>query len=297
MQKINRVLSPVRHKKEIWKKISFDEKFELCHHIGRGSYGIVYKIKDKHTNINYAIKIFINHAESNQDADDEVSNMKHIKKCNECYDCNIIELVDFFVNDKNESCIITKLYHGTLYQYISLKKTQKMNYNHYFTAKVIYELAKSLNFLHTKAKLIHTDLKPENIFVELDGDVPKIILADLGSCVKLKKFRDTNVTTRTYRAPEIENDEIWDEKIDIWSLGCIAFELFTGIPLIADTPQINYNNLHKIINNYILLRQNLTDDDNNLNNLIIKMLDLNKSTRLSARDIIYDEYIIKYALI
>ena len=78
-----------------------------------------------------------------------------------------------------------------------------------------------------KNKLIHRDLKPENLFID---DNHKIKIGDFGVSKKLetnRKYAYTSVGTSFYMAPEIIKGEAYNNKVDIWSFGCIIYELFT----------------------------------------------------------------------
>lgn len=91
-------------------------------------------------------------------------------------------------------------------------------------------------------EIIHRDLKPENMF--LSGDQKRVILIDLGSSEDLsqpeirKQKIDDNykrsmhlnfVGTSQYMAPECAQNKGSSKKSDVWSLGCILFQLFTGL--------------------------------------------------------------------
>lgn len=105
------------------------------------------------------------------------------------------------------------------------------------------EILKALVFLESH-KIIHCDLKPENIL--LDEGATSIFGSSTNKC-KLKlvdfgsgSFRGeqvyTYVQSRFYRAPEVilrllPPPNSYTEKVDMWSLGCIVAELFTGEPL------------------------------------------------------------------
>lgn len=107
--------------------------------------------------------------------------------------------------------------------------------------------------LHDKAELVHTDLKPENILLVHSGhtygfgeDISRIPtsthikLIDFGSATFDKQYHTSVVSTRHYRAPEVilgthpgPSKKIaaglgWTYPCDIWSIGCILVELFTG---------------------------------------------------------------------
>jgi serine/threonine protein kinase len=79
-------------------------------------------------------------------------------------------------------------------------------------------------------KLIHCDLKPENILIKSISDV-NIKVIDFGSSCFIHDHLSSYVQSRSYRAPEVIIGCKYDYKIDIWSLGCIIAELYTGIVL------------------------------------------------------------------
>ncbi|XP_063594079.1 probable dual specificity protein kinase madd-3 isoform X3 [Penaeus indicus] len=111
---------------------------------------------------------------------------------------------------------------------------------------ISYQLCYAVKFLHDN-KLTHTDLKPENIlFVDSDYDLtydPKkkrdirtvkrtdIQLIDFGSATFDHEHHSTIVSTRHYRAPEVILELGWQQPCDVWSIGCIMFELYLGITL------------------------------------------------------------------
>jgi len=79
-----------------------------------------------------------------------------------------------------------------------------------------------------KVGVIHADLKPDNILVNENYSVVKI--CDFGSAMGPKEDREITpvLVSRFYRAPEIMLGLQYDDAIDIWAVGCILFELFTG---------------------------------------------------------------------
>ena len=105
------------------------------------------------------------------------------------------------------------------------------------------EILKALVFLESH-KIIHCDLKPENILLD-EGATSifgsstnkcKLNLVDFGSGSFRGEQVYTYVQSRFYRAPEVilrllPPPNSYTEKVDMWSLGCIVAELFTGEPL------------------------------------------------------------------
>ncbi len=81
--------------------------------------------------------------------------------------------------------------------------------------------------------LLHCDLKPENILIRsYSRCLVKVI--DVGSSCFASDHLSSYVQSRSYRAPEVILGLPYDSRIDIWSLGCILAELFTGYVLLQN---------------------------------------------------------------
>ena len=92
---------------------------------------------------------------------------------------------------------------------------------------IIYQICLGIKEIHNK-QVIHRDLKPENIFMNKNNEIK---IGDFGISKELnsyKKYTKTNKKQGTlyYTSPEILNEGIYNDKADIWSLGCIIYELF-----------------------------------------------------------------------
>jgi len=115
------------------------------------------------------------------------------------------------------------LYH--IYKYIEECKLPK-----YFTEERLRRVAKqcllTLECLH-KQDVIHCDLKPENILISSLTSC-KIKVIDYGNAYLHQDQRCSYVQSRAYRAPEVVLGLPYSPKVDLWSLGCILMELFTG---------------------------------------------------------------------
>lgn len=140
--------------------------------------------------------------------------------------------------------------------------------------KVLFEIAGAVAYLHERA-IVHRDIKPDNVFVSHHT----YKLGDFGSAAKVGSYE--YVGTLDYAAPEILSQQPYDEKVDIWSLGCIAYELDVGRP-----PFFH-------INPEETKRMALGGDydkslvsDNELRGLIEKMLQVPKKQRLSSKELL-----------
>jgi renal tumor antigen len=110
----------------------------------------------------------------------------------------------------------------------------------------VYQLCKALYHLHRNG-IFHRDVKPENILIK--GDIVK--LADFGSCRSIYSHQPYTeyISTRWYRAPEcLLTDGFYSYKMDIWSAGCVLFELVTLHPLFPGTNELDQiSRIHNVL--------------------------------------------------
>lgn len=163
---------------------------------------------------------------------------------------------DFYY--KNHLCIVFELLNENLYELLKQNNHQGISlYSIRFILKQILEAVYQLQ----KADLIHCDLKPENILLKIDKDNVKndiiIKITDFGSSCFKGNISAEYIQSRYYRAPETMIRAPYSTEIDMWSVGCIAAELFLGLPLFPGVCE--YDQLAKIISfigeiNYNILR-------------------------------------------
>ena len=88
--------------------------------------------------------------------------------------------------------------------------------------KALVQITRGLKSLHDK-KILHRDLKAANVFISSDG---RYKLGDLNVSKVLKKgLAYTQTGTPYYASPQVWNDQPYDMKSDIWSLGCVIYEM------------------------------------------------------------------------
>ncbi len=118
----------------------------------------------------------------------------------------------------------------------------------YFTlpqiASVAADCFEALEHIHA-IQLTHTDLKPENILLlgALDkGSVlpaqPRVALIDFGGATWQHEHHSSVVCTRQYRPPEVTLGLEWGQSVDLWSMGCILAELWTGALLFSTHDEV-----------------------------------------------------------
>jgi len=199
-------------------------RYKVNKHLGKGAFSNVYECFDYKHKKNVALKVIRNEKRFHKQAEKvEIPALLKINKESTEYLLNIFKIFDY----KDHICYSYELLEHDLYKEMEIREFRGFSVD-----KVIRyagDILRGLDVL-LKLKIIHCDLKPENIMLTKDGSL-KII--DLGSCYisKTKKLNSTYVQSRYYRAPEVVMGCDYSHGIDIWSFGCIIYELLTGTPL------------------------------------------------------------------
>ncbi|KAG1696663.1 Dual specificity tyrosine-phosphorylation-regulated kinase 2 [Nymphon striatum] len=208
-------------------------RYEILDVIGKGSFGEVIKALDHKTKKHVAIKIIRNKQRFHHQALIEVKILEHLTKKDKDHQYNVIHMEDNFYF-RNHLCIVFELMSMNLYQLIT-----KNNYQG-FSITLIKKFAQALIHclkLLEKEKIIHCDLKPENILLKQKGS-STIKVIDFGSSCYHHQRIYSYIQSRFYRSPEVILGIPYSTSIDMWSLGCILAELYTGCPLFPGENEI-----------------------------------------------------------
>jgi dual specificity tyrosine-phosphorylation-regulated kinase 2/3/4 len=198
---------------------NIDNRYEILYEIGKGAFSDVYLCKDHKNNSNKAIKVMRKNNKNHKYSIRENKLYEKIK--NEENIClNIINL-DRYFNFNNDIFFVFEEHGESLYKYYK-------NQNNYIEIKEFSkQILNGIVFLHN-LNIIHSDLKPENILIK--NNILKII--DLGSSFEEGDIKFNNyIQSRWYRAPEVLFKKEITRKIDVWSYGCIIYELYYRKPL------------------------------------------------------------------
>ncbi|SBT40613.1 1-deoxy-D-xylulose 5-phosphate synthase, putative (DXS) [Plasmodium ovale wallikeri] len=207
--------------------------FEFMCVIGKGTYGIVYKALDKKEGELVAIKKIISLCDENYGISKSI--LRELTILQKIKHKNIITLkYVFYGKDIEEKLKRENLRNSCLYlafEYCDidlLNFTKKHNLHVKEIKYIIFELLLALCHLHGN-NYLHRDIKPENIFINSKGEIK---LGDLGLSVEKSDNMTPTVVTLWYRSPEILlKKNRYDQKVDMWSVGCLFVELLLGSPL------------------------------------------------------------------
>jgi len=173
------------------------------------------------------MKIIENNKDYFDQSIDEIKLLKFINANGDPDAKNVLRMYDYFYH-KEHLIIVTELLKDNLYEYY--KYNRENEDTRYFTLgrlqKITKQILTALDFIHS-LHLIHCDLKPENILIKSYSRC-EVKVIDFGSSCFIHDHLSSYVQSRSYRAPEVILGYKYDYKIDIWSLGCILAELYTG---------------------------------------------------------------------
>ncbi|CAO1308367.1 unnamed protein product [Diamesa hyperborea] len=202
-------------------------RYEVLKVIGKGSFGQVVKAYDHKTREHVALKMVRNEKRFHRQAQEEIRILQHLRKQDKDNTMNIIHMYDYFVF-RNHMCITFELLHINLYELI--KKNKFQGFSLQLVRKFAHSLLQCLDAL-SKFKIIHCDMKPENILLKQQGR-SGIKVIDFGSSCYENQRVYTYIQSRFYRAPEVILGGKYGMAIDMWSLGCILAELYTGFAIL-----------------------------------------------------------------
>ncbi|NXF11799.1 STK36 kinase, partial [Smithornis capensis] len=191
------------------------EKYHVLEMIGKGSYGRVYKGRRKYSAQVVALK-FIPKVERSEK---ELKNLqREIEIMRGLHHPNIIQMLDSFETDKEVKETMGGIM-GHRVRLLCLLQVQT----------IAAQLVSALCYLHSH-RILHRDLKPQNILLGKDGVVK---LCDFGfaRAMSIHTMVLTSIKgTPLYMAPELVEERLYDHRADLWSVGCILYELFVGTP-------------------------------------------------------------------
>ena len=200
--------------------------FEILEKLGDGAYSVVYKVRRKEDSQIYALKKVSLSNLSQKEKENSLNEVRILASVKSTF---VIAYKEAFIDETDQSLCIVMEYadKGDLYQKITQFKKMGCLIDEVDIWRIFIQMTKGLKALHD-LKILHRDLKSANIFLFSDGSAK---IGDLNvSKVAYKGLGYTQTGTPYYASPEVWRDEPYDMKSDIWSLGCVTFEMLALHP-------------------------------------------------------------------
>ena len=254
------------------------EGFEILEKLGDGAYSIVYKVKRKEDNNIYALKKVKLKGLSEKEKQNALNEVRILASVKSPF---VISYKEAFIEEEKETLCIVMEYadKGDLYQKIVHLKKIGCLIEEIDAWKIFIQMVRGLKSLHD-LKILHRDLKSANIFLFSDGTAK---IGDLNvSKVAQKGLGYTQTGTPYYASPEVWNENPYDNKSDIWSLGCVTYEMLTlHPPFRAKNMEQLYNRVIKGI--YSKIGDKYSED---MNEIIAFLLKVNPKERPTCDEIL-----------
>ena len=251
--------------------------------LGKGSYGIVYKVQKQNTNEIYVLKKIPLKGLSEKEISEVRQEAKILSSINSDF---VVKYFDSFEENNNINIVMEYCDKGDLNDFILRKKEENKLIEEEIIWNLFIKIAIGLAHIH-KMKILHRDLKTMNIFLK---DEFQVKIGDLGVAKILLKnsFAKTLIGTPYYLSPEICEEKPYNDKSDVWALGCILYELCTyKHPFDAKSQGALIlkimRNIPEDINQYY---------SNELRNLIFLLLEKDSQKRPSCIEILKYDYVI-----
>lgn len=197
------------------------DRYHVLGQIGEGSFGRVFKGRQKCTGQFVALKFMSKAGKSGKELAELRTEVSILQRLDHP---NIILMLDCFETAR-DVVLVTEYAHGELFQIL----TEDKELPEVVVQAIAKQLVSALHYLH-RHRIIHRDMKPQNVLVGSGGNVK---LADFGFARQMSAstMMCTSIKgTPLYLAPEIFHDQAYEHKADLWGLGVMLYELCAGRP-------------------------------------------------------------------
>ncbi|XP_076440668.1 serine/threonine-protein kinase Nek8-like [Babylonia areolata] len=195
------------------------EKYEKIRVVGRGAYGTVHlccRLLDKKLVIIKQIPVEQMTKEERQAA------LNEVKVLSMLHHINIIEYYENFLEDKALMIVMEYAQGGTVLEYLQSRNGNLLEEEEIL--KFFAQMVLSLQHVHSK-QILHRDLKTQNILLDKKKEIVKIGDFGISKVLSSKSKAYTVVGTPCYISPELCEGKPYNQKSDIWALGCVLYEL------------------------------------------------------------------------
>ncbi|KAI4206317.1 MAG: hypothetical protein LQ346_001142 [Caloplaca aetnensis] len=259
--------------------------FEIGKPLGKGKFGRVYLAKERSTGFVCALKVL--HKSELQQGKVEKQVRREIEIHSNLRHPNILRFYGHFHDSKRVFLILEFAGKGELYKHLR----RENRFPEWKAAQYIAQMAAALKYLHKK-HVMHRDIKPENILVGIHGEIK---ISDFGWSVHApNNRRNTMCGTLDYLPPEMikpgSQENYYNEKVDLWSLGVLTYEFLVGEAPFEDTPVMTQRRIARgemTVPNFV---------SPEAKNLIQRLLVLDPEKRITLDEVQQHPWIVKHCI-
>ncbi|CAD8070802.1 unnamed protein product [Paramecium sonneborni] len=262
---------------------NFTQKYQIQKLVGAGTYGKVYRIKNKIDQNIYAVKTF--EKQLLNSFDDQEGLVKEIGIIRTLDHRGVIKLHEVYESEQFVFLVFEFLQNNSLYHTLErgviLGESQAYN--------IIKDLLETVLYIHEQG-ILHRDLKPDNILQR--NDTQKYVIIDFGLADLYREdgqYLFKKCGTPGYCAPEILWNQNYDYKVDVYSLGVILYQMLTGLnPFYSKNydDRVMLNKESKFDYGKVKVSYDALD-------LLQGMLNRNPQKRLSAKEALNHRYYLQ----
>lgn len=228
-----------------------NNRYRVESQLGKGSFGRVVKCYDIQSSQYVAVKIVKSKSAFYKQAQIEINILSYLNTINDNHShaAHVVRMLDTFIHHSHQ-CIVFELLRDNLYDLLKHTRFNGLPFD--IVIPMAIQLLETLQFLQSNRNndkhILHCDLKPENILLNYDHSLhstdtinssqlqsirnnPSLTVIDFGSACYYSNKAFSYIQSRFYRAPEVLLGQSYNTAIDMFSLGCVLYELYTGRPL------------------------------------------------------------------
>lgn len=215
--------------------------------LGKGATGIVREGQDKKENKKYAIKTVWK-----ADIEQNECFKKEIDISLELNHETIVKCIDIYEDNTSIHLVLEEITGGDLFDHIIHSEDRKLKETE--AIDLLFQMLEGLHYLHDEIGIVHRDIKPENFLIYNDSNTHKnrIKLIDFGFATYCRNGETMNeqLGTPQYAAPEIFERKPYTNKVDMWSVGVVLYNMVKGTQPFSNGEIENVKNqvLNKEIN-------------------------------------------------